>query len=172
MATKPQRKLFLEGHLPRRSRRSNRTENTEPRTDNGWSWTTRPPGSLSSSPLSCLFLSLTLLSRGSRNNNGPRTQHGHSGDPLSIVVFSTLSRSITATFDHFLTSRNPERKGGRWSQGLNRGIERRIAWKIVIKRETLKPRSLRFDGIQIFGSMIRGYGRDWGFSMAFNLVIF
>lgn len=60
-------------------------------------------------PLPFLFLSLF-------SPQGPETTTGpvrNSGDPLSIVVFSTLSRSITATFDHFLTSRNPERKGGR-----------------------------------------------------------
>lgn len=155
VATKPQRKLFLEGHLPRRSRRSNRTENTEPRTDNGWSWTTRPPGSLSSSSSSTPFLSLSLACSSLQKQQRP---YAMGRDPLSIVL-STLSRSITATFDHFLTWSNPERKGGRWSQGLNRGIEDRIAWKVVIKRETAI--SLRFDGI--FDSIIRGYALQWRF---------
>lgn len=105
VATKPQRKLFLEGHLPRRSRRSNRTENTEPRTDNGWSWTTRPPGSLSSSSFSStpfLSLSLALLSR---NNNGPLYAMGR--DPLSIVSFFRLSlvrsRLLLITFSRGAT---------------------------------------------------------------------
>lgn len=35
---------FSKATLPRRSRRSNRTENTEPRTDNGWSGRAWPPG--------------------------------------------------------------------------------------------------------------------------------
>ena len=102
VATKPQRKLFLEGHLPRRSRRSNRTENTEPRTDNGWSWTTRPPGSLSSSSFSStpfLSLSLALLSR---NNNAPTQWAGilyQSFSRLSLVrsrlLLITFSRGAT-----------------------------------------------------------------------------
>lgn len=93
-ATKPQRKLFLQAHLPRRSRRSNRTENTEPRTDNGWSWTTRPPGSLPS------LLSLSLSSR-------ETTERA----PYAAGSSFINRRSVTATFDHFLTLPNPERNG-------------------------------------------------------------
>lgn len=91
VATKPQRKLFLEGHLPRRSRRSNRTENTEPRTDNGWSWTTRPPGSLSSSSFSSTpFLSLSCLLF------SPETT-----TPLRNGQGSFINRSLDSlSFDH------------------------------------------------------------------------
>lgn len=163
VATKPQRKLFLEGHLPRRSRRSNRTENTEPRTDNGWTWTTRPPGSLSSSSSSSTpFLSLSLACSSLQKQQRAPVRNGQ-GSFINRLVLSTLSRSITATFDHFLTWSNPERKGGRWSQGLNRGIEDRIAWKVVIKRETdLSP--IRWD-FRFNNPWLRA-------SVAFNKAIF
>lgn len=102
VATKPQRKLFLEGHLPRRSRRSNRTENTEPRTDNGWSWTTRPRAPYPPPPLPPLsFLSL-LLALLSRNNNAPTQWAGilyQSFSRLSLVrsrlLLITFSRGAT-----------------------------------------------------------------------------
>ena len=150
VATKPQRKLFLEGHLPRRSRRSNRTENTEPRADNGRSWTTRPPGSLSISQSLFLFIFFTC-----RNNNRPlRTQLQRSFIDLVVPesVPSLFSFDTTATFYHFLTFTNPEpsaEPGGSWLLELNHKFERRTAREIIIKRDWTRDHCQPIPWIQL-----------------------